>query len=282
VDAYRGFVFASLAADGPSLVEHLGNAANYLDLFVDLSPTGRLIVGAPGEHHYGYAGNWKLQSENGVDGYHANFVHGAYLEGAIPDGRGLAMFSATSPARAADLGNGHALLDIRPVLGDQHERQALSTPAGQANFDALVSRLGETRAREVIRTNGGLGFNLLVFPNLLIIQVQIRVVQPRRVDWTEVELYPTLLEGATEAANARRLRVHEAFYGPSGGGAPGDLAMFRRVQEGLQVDQKEWLWLHRGRHRTTVGPNGELIGHISDEHPQRGFYRRWRTEMAAR
>ena len=82
-----------------------------------------------------------------------------------------------------------------------------ATPAGRAHLEALVDRLGEARAREVVRTNGGLGFNLLVFPNLLIIQVQIRVVQPRRVDWTEVELYPTLLEGATEAMNARRLRI---------------------------------------------------------------------------
>ena len=48
VGSYRGFVFASLAADGPSLREHLGNAAEYLDLFCDLSPTGRLVVGQPG------------------------------------------------------------------------------------------------------------------------------------------------------------------------------------------------------------------------------------------
>ena len=280
VDSYRGFVFASLAAEGPSLRAHLGNAADYLDLFCDLSPTGRLVVGQPGEHHYGYEGNWKLQSENGVDGYHPNFVHGAYLDGVMPDGRGMRMFAPTSPGKAADLGNGHALLDTRPVLADGHEQQARATPAGRAHLEALSDRLGEARAREVVRTNGGLGFNLLVFPNLLLIQVQIRVVQPRRVDWTEVELYPTLLDGASEAMNARRLRVHESFYGPSGGGAPGDLAMFRRVQEGLQVESMEWLWLHRGRGRTTSGPGGERVGHISDEHPQRGFYRRWRAEMA--
>jgi phenylpropionate dioxygenase-like ring-hydroxylating dioxygenase large terminal subunit len=280
VDSYRGFIFASASPTGPTLAEHLGNAAGYLDLFTDLSPTGEISVGAPGTHHYGYAGNWKLQSENGVDGYHPNFVHQAFLEGAPGNGAALQMFSNNAVCRAADLGNGHALLDIRPQMGDVHERIIGRTPEGRELVERLTDRLGPERAREVVRTNGAQGFNLLVFPNLLIIQVQIRVVHPRRVDHTEVDLYPVLLEGAPDAINAQRLRLHEGFYGPAGGGAPGDLEMFRRVQEGLQVESVEWLPLLRGLRRTELGPNGELIGHVTDEHPQRAFYRRWLEEMA--
>jgi phenylpropionate dioxygenase-like ring-hydroxylating dioxygenase large terminal subunit len=300
VDSYRGFVFASLAPQGPSLVEHLGNAAPYLDLFVDLSPTGRVKVGTPGENHYAYPGNWKVQSENGVDGYHANIVHLAYLEGAAPDHKALRPFAGRSAGLAVDLGNGHGLLDQRPVLADVFERQATSNPVGRAHRDALVERLGPERAREVLRTNGGQGFNLLVFPNLLLIQYHLRVVQPRRVDWTEVELHPVLFDGdgdgvgvgfgvgdrdgdgdghLVDELNTRRLRGHEGFYGPAGGGVPGDLEMFRRVQEGLAVEAVEWLSLERGRCRTTVGPHGERIGQITDEHPQRGFYRRWLQDM---
>ena len=207
-------------------------------------------------------------------------MHGAYLDGVMPDGRGMRMFAPTSPGRPPTSATATRCSTPAPSSPTATNSRHWRRRRGGPTVEALTDRLGETRAREVIRTNGGLGFNLLVFPNLLLIQVQIRVVQPRRVDWTEVELYPTLLEGAGDAMNARRLRTHEAFYGPSGGGAPGDLAMFRRVQEGLQVESMEWLWLHRGRHRTTVGPGGEQVGHISDEHPQRGFYRRWRAEMA--
>jgi nitrite reductase/ring-hydroxylating ferredoxin subunit len=306
VDRYRGFVFGSLAPDGPSLAEHLGNAAPYLDLFVDLSPTGRVRVGSPGENHYAYPGNWKVQSENGVDGYHANIVHLAYLEGAAPDNKALLPFGGRSPGLAVDLGNGHGLLDQRPVLADIFERQASSNSAGRAHLDALADRLGPDRAREVMRTNGGQGFNLLIFPNLLLIQFHLRVVHPRRVDWTEVELYPVLFDAEVDGdghdvapgggggnrrpgtrpdpalvdeLNRRRLRGHEGFYGPAGGGVPGDLEMFRRVQEGLAVEAVEWLSLERGRCRTTIGPNGELIGQITDEHPQRAFYRRWLEEM---
>ena len=33
LDHYRGFYFASLAEDGPSLIEHLGRSAGYIDMF---------------------------------------------------------------------------------------------------------------------------------------------------------------------------------------------------------------------------------------------------------
>lgn len=233
VDSYRGFVFASLSPVGPTLREHLGNAAEYIDLFTDLSPTGRVQIGEPGENHYAYPGNWKIQCENGVDGYHANFVHLAFLEGAAPDGKALRAFAGASPCRATDLGNGHALLDLRPVLADVFERQSEASPQGRAHRDALVDRLGEQRALEVIRTNGSQGFNLLIFPNLLMIQYHLRVVHPRAVDRTDVVLYPVLFDGGPAELNSKRLRAHEAFYGPAGGGVPGDLAGLSGLSRGV-------------------------------------------------
>lgn len=280
VDSYRGFVFASLSPQGPSLVEHLGHAAPYIDLLTDLSPSGRLRLGTPGESRYSYPGNWKIQSENGVDGYHANFVHQAFLEGAAPDNKALKMFAGGSPCRSVDLGNGHGLLDQRAVMSDVFERRSTTTPGGRAQRASLEDRLGPERALEVIRTSGGLGFNLLVFPNLLFIQYHVRVVQPRAVDHTDVVLYPILFDGADEL-NAERLRGHEAFYGPAGGGVPGDLEMFRRVQEGLAVESVEWLSFERGRQREVVEPDGTRVGHVTDEGPQRSFYRRWLAEMTA-
>ncbi len=280
VATYRGLIFASMATEGPSLEEHLGNAKEFIDLFVDLSPEGEIEVGA-GTHRYTYGANWKLQSENGVDGYHPNFVHQGFLSG-VGGESGLAMklFHDSSPGRAADLGNGHALLDNRPNLQPLLKPMLAATEDGRAYLARLAERLGsEDRALDVASTNGAGGFNLLVFPNMLMIGVQIRVVHPRAVDRTDVELYPTTLKGMPEAANAARLRTHEAFYGPAGGGAPDDLEMFERVQDGLQVAAVEWLPITRGRHRSTVDENGVDWGHVTDEQPQRGFYRQWLRMM---
>ena len=35
----------------------------------------------------------------------------------------------------------------------------------------------------------------------------------------------------------------------------------------------------RGLRQTETGPNGELVGHVTDEHPQRAFWAQWRQEM---
>lgn len=282
VATYRGMIFASMAPEGPTLEEHLGNAREFIDLFMDVSPVGEIEVGA-GTHRYTYGANWKLQSENGVDGYHPNFVHQAFLTGAGgPSGLAMKLFHDSSPGRCADLGNGHALLDSRPNVQPLMKQVLPATEQGRAYLATLAERLGsEERALEVASTNGASGFNLLVFPNLLMIGVQIRVVHPRAVDRTDVELFPTTLKGMPDEANAGRLRMHESFYGPAGGGAPDDLEMFERVHEGLKVAGVEWLPLLRGRRRSTVDENGVDWGHVTDEQTQRGFYRQWLRVMEA-
>ncbi len=76
----------------------------------------------------------------------------------------------------------------------------------------LRERLGEARTAEVLRHNGGDGYNLLVYPNLFLIGVQIRTIQPISVDTTEVYCAPTLLEGARARSNEARLRARvDAF-----------------------------------------------------------------------
>jgi len=270
VDSYRGMIFASLCREGESLREHLGVAAWYIDLAVDLAPEGEIVLGA-GTHKYAYGGNWKLQSENGVDGYHPNFVHSAFLE---TSGMGGSIFGPGSPGRAGALGRGHGILDFRAAIAPMMQAK-LETPAGTAALEQLTRRLGDRqRAIEVLLANATQGYNLLIFPNLQIIGCQIRVIHPRRVGYSEVDLYPYLLKGASDEENTARLRTHEAFYGPSGGGGPDDIEMFDRVAVGLAAEGVEWLPFLRGLRREQI--DGEARwGHITDEQPQRGFYHRW-------
>ena len=74
VDSHRGFVFASLAETGPSLLEYLGDMADALDNMADRAPDGEVeMVG--GRLRQTFRGNWKLHMENAVDTVHPNFVH---------------------------------------------------------------------------------------------------------------------------------------------------------------------------------------------------------------
>lgn len=271
VDSYRGLIFASLAAEGESLLEHLGGVTKYLDLTIDLAPAGTIRLGA-GVHRYSYQGNWKLQSENGVDGYHPNFVHRAFLETSYLTGN---LFGPSSKGRAGSFADtGNAVLDFRNMM-ESLLRPMQQSPPGQRVMTQLTERMGAERAEEVFMSGGTQAFNLLIFPNLQIIGNQIRVIHPRTPTYTEVELYPYLHDGADDAANEGRLRMHEAFYGPAGGGGPDDVEMFERVGEGMAVEGMPWLQFLRGLRREEIDEDGTRWGHATDEQPMRGFYRKW-------
>ena len=285
VETYRGLVFASLNAEVDGLADYLGNAKRYIDLFTELSPDGELEAHA-GTHKYGYDGNWKFQMENGVDGYHPNFVHRAFFDLQGKDlGRKVSMlFTENSACESKDLGNGHSILDMAPRHRPGNKpmptmlRGKASPESSAAYLTSMIRRYGEHRAAEIFAASN---VNLAIFPNLLIIGIQLRKTIPVSAMRTDVHLLPTTLKGVPDEINVARLRAHESFYGSAGGGAPDDVEMFNRCSDGLRVKGAEWLELSRGIEREHSEGNDVIVGHITDETPQRAFYRRWRSLMCA-
>jgi phenylpropionate dioxygenase-like ring-hydroxylating dioxygenase large terminal subunit len=279
---YRGFVFGSLSPVGISLDDHLTKPVKeQIDLFVDLSPEGELDVTA-GVHKYGYRANWKFQVENSMDGYHPNFVHQTFFDNIQRrSGANIRdLFSGRSLGVTRDFGDGHVMLDFRPYNKATKSRMRAAiptTPSGQAYREAMIAKHGEERAEEIMTAGGT---HLLVFPNLVLIGVQIRVIRPLRIDETEVFLYPTLLKGVPTEVNAARLRGHEAFYGPAGGGATDDLEMFERNQIGLSAQVDPWLLLGRGLRQEQQEADGTLVGQMTDELTQRAIWRQWKKVMS--
>jgi phenylpropionate dioxygenase-like ring-hydroxylating dioxygenase large terminal subunit len=82
VKSYRGFVFASEAADGPSLEDFLGYMTTSLDDMVDRAPDGEIEV-AGGVFRHTYEANWKLYLENLCDAAHPIFTHRSSIDAAL-------------------------------------------------------------------------------------------------------------------------------------------------------------------------------------------------------
>lgn len=284
VEAYRGFVFASMAADGPSLADHLGNVAPYMDLRIDAGPEGLAL--RSGRQRYSFPFNWKIQCENVVDGYHANFVHSSALSvlGRRPDGtmstRIFKLAGGESPSEALGLGNGHSVLDQRRALGETAVKVARRRPGGEDYWAAQVDRFGLERATDVVMAGSGEGLNVFVFPNLAFVSQQIRVIRPVSAGQTHVDMFPTLLQGAPDAFNTDRLRMHELTYGPAGLIGPDDLEMFERVADGLEGEGAV-VDLRRGRAGAVTDEAGISRGQFTTETPQRSFWHQWRRMMGA-
>lgn len=279
VEVYRDFVFASLNADVEPLEDHLAGAKEFLDLFVD-SGGGRPLAAKHGTQQLRYPGNWKLQTENGCDGYHPTFAHRSFFRvvgSRLNEESSGAYMSGTSTALTRSLGNGHTILDQRGSVGDHYEKRALLAPDADSIVEQLDAEVSDEDRAELIAQSVHLGFNLTIFPNLQLIGVHIREIVPKGPTETVVKYTAMTIDGAPEGINELRLRSHELFYSAAGFGVPDDSEMFRRVASGLETDA-EWLLLSRGEHRTQSS-DGAKHSHITDELPQRAEWQRWAELM---
>ncbi|MGL4967463.1 MAG: benzoate 1,2-dioxygenase large subunit [Inquilinus sp.] len=259
-DSYRGFLFGSLNPDVAPLAEHLGEAAKVIDMIVDQSPEGLEVL--RGSSTYVYDGNWKLQTENGADGYHVSAVHWNYA--ATTSRRKEA--EKVDCVRAMDAGgwakqgggfysfeNGHLLLWTN-----------WANPEDRPNWERrgeLAERFGEARAEWMVRRSR----NLCLYPNVYLMDQfssQIRHYRPIAVDKTEVTIYCIAPKGEDPKARAHRIRQYEDFFNASGMATPDDLEEFRACQMSYQGRAARWNDLSRGASHWIAGadPAAEAIG----------------------
>ncbi|MDI3420105.1 benzoate 1,2-dioxygenase large subunit [Streptomyces luteolus] len=257
---YRGFLFGSLNGDVKPLNEHLGEAAKVIDMIVDQSPEGLEVL--RGSSTYSYDGNWKLQTENGADGYHVSATHWNY---AATQARRTAGES-TNDTRTMDAGgwskqqggfysfeHGHLLLWTKwldPANRPLAERR-----------DELVAEFGEDKADWMI----GVSRNLCLYPNVYLMDQfssQIRHFRPVSVDKTEVTIYCIAPKGESAEARAARIRQYEDFFNATGMATPDDLEEFRSCQKTYLADAAPWNDLSRGAVHQIEGPDedAEKVG----------------------
>ena len=272
---YRGFVFVSFAAEGPSLREHLADAREYLDLMVDHSDQGLEVI--PGTHMYAIRGNWKLAVENAMDGYHFSPTHVTFVEYLKTTG----YVTSDEGGRAITLENGHSVLVFsghggrvgmqwEPRFGDAQKTLT------EQNVKRLASRLGEERANRIASTSR----ILYLFPNLLLFDIEglaLRQLEPVRPDFTDVRAWE--LAPASETAEERELRIRilGSFIGPGGLATPDDVEAYECVQRGIVATagdprpEVDWSDISRGMAREAEGQPARNV----DEAGIRGFWRHW-------
>ena len=150
-------------------------------------------------------------------------------------------------------------------------------PGWKKYYQSLIEAYGQERTDEILIWDGDPHMGL--FPNIQLIQSQIRIIRPVRADLTEVLMIPTMLKGVPDEMNELRLRKHESFYGAAGKGSPDDAEVFERNQVGLSAEVDPWVNLSRGLHRERVDPDGTIVGSMTDETTQRGQLRQWKALM---
>jgi phenylpropionate dioxygenase-like ring-hydroxylating dioxygenase large terminal subunit len=289
VENYQGFVFASLAAEGPDLAEYLGDARSSIDDMVDRAPEGALeVVG--GCFRVVFRANWKIFLENLNDTMHPMVVH----ESSVDAGRLWA--ERNLPAGAPDplqikvtRNNGFPYdfwekLTLRAHPNGHSFMGGIfpprrTDPVYLEYLAAMERAYGKERAEQILSVDR---HNTIFYPNVSFQSgyQQVRVIRPLAVDRTQMDVYAFRLKGAPDEFYKNTLIYSNVVNSPSSIVMPDDHEAYNRVQEGLTAQASDWVSLHRdaGRDRQDNGEWTSAIG--TSELPMRNQYRVWVDYMA--
>ncbi len=282
---YRGFVFASLAAEGeafalPAMMRRC------IDTVIERAPDGAIEL-AGGVHRYEFRGNWKAQVENILDHYHPAFSHESTAGG---DGRQFRRSAGEDEGTPIyDDAGGVSGWDRAEIVafpaghGLQGPMPGADKPKGGALYEryraALLARHAPERVAEIL---GNEWFHNAVFYPNMFIQLRalfVRVVRPIAVDHTEVCVYPIRLKGAPDEMFHSQIRFLNLTHAAGSLIQTDDMEMFRRVQAGLASEGAEWVVLGRGLDAERPEQDGRRAPGTS-ELSMRAQYAAWKRYMA--
>jgi phenylpropionate dioxygenase-like ring-hydroxylating dioxygenase large terminal subunit len=289
VDNYRGFVFASLSAQGPSLLEFLGDAKVAFDDMCDRSPVGEVEV-VPVCHRVVQQSNWKFFMENQLDALHPSVTHQSTgvsarrVENQIKKNQGSAplhyhylstfasSFDQWDSVQTVNFPHGHGILKaymgLRPTDPDTLEHEA-----------QLRQAYGEEKAEEYLSRSI---HHVLIYPYLSVQSPlqQIRCLRPLGPDKTLSEIWHFRLKGAPEAIYRRAMWYFNLVNSPATMINADDLENWTRAQNGLMSKANDWVSFHRNMGGDTERDGVLYSNNGTSEVVMRNQFKAWRNYMA--
>ncbi|MEY4654312.1 MAG: hypothetical protein RI884_2893 [Pseudomonadota bacterium] len=288
VDTYRGFVFASLAADGPGLVEFLGEAKVAFDDMCDRSPVGE-VEAVPVCHRVVQHSNWKFFMENQLDALHPSVTHqstgvsATRVEKRIKQEQGsaplhyhyLSTFSSSfaqwDSVQTVNFPHGHGILKaymgLRPTDPDTVEYEGL-----------IKKAYGEEKGEEYLSRSI---HHVLIYPYLSVQSPlqQIRVLRPMGPGKTLSEIWHFRLKGAPEAIYQRAMWYFNLVNSPATMINADDLENWNRAQIGLNSRGGEWVSFHRNHGGDTEKDGITYSNNGTSEVVMRNQFKAWSAYM---
>jgi phenylpropionate dioxygenase-like ring-hydroxylating dioxygenase large terminal subunit len=283
VESYRGFVFASLAATGPSLADYLGDARSSIDDMVDRSPEGQLeVVG--GVFRVVFRANWKIFVENLNDTMHPMVVHESSVDAGKLWAKQHLGEGAPDPLPVRFTRNNGFPYEFWEKLTLQAHPNGHSfmggifpprrtDPVFMEYMAAMEKAYGKERTEQILAVDR---HNTIFYPNVSIQSgyQQLRHIRPLTVDRTQMDVYAFRLKGAPDEFYKHTLIYSNVVNSPGSIVMPDDHEAYNRVQEGLVAQASDWVSLARdaGRDRRDQEWTS-AIG--TSELPMRNQYQTW-------
>ena len=283
VEAYQGFVFATLDPDAPPLHDYLGWVGR---LGIDFMATQGDIEFVDGVQKNRIQCNWKIAVDNLYDWYHVKVSHGSAMKlGVIGD---ESMSPLEQMVMLGEYGHGIA----GPGISEEKylaSEQRIRTGAGERVwYDRNVIKRMQPGVAEQLGPVGKRSFgHPNIFPNLWVAlthQVCLRI--PRGPYETELWWFTYRLKDASEEENRFYQNTANHMFGPAGlleqddgenwshstRGANGTLAKTRPLNLSMGL----------GADKVGLDASGQAgVETVVNEHGQRWHYQSWQEWMNA-
>lgn len=291
VESYRGFVFASLAGDGPTLLQFLGQSKIAFDDMCDRAPAGEVEI-VPNCYRVIQNSNWKIFLENQLDALHPSVTHQSTGRAALDVETEIKKRTGEVPLSY------HMLSAFASVTIDKWDSfQTLNNPYGHCiltgymglrprdpdtlEYERVMEKAyGKQRMEEILGVNI---HHVLIYPGLSVQSAlqQLRAVRPLAVDKTLTEIWHFRLKGAPEAIYRRSLAYYNLVNSPATLVNADDLENFWKGQQGLASDGGEWVNFqrHYGRDVEKNGVVETTMG--TSEAPMRNQMKAWVQYLTA-
>lgn len=254
LEEFHGLIFASLAEEGPSLEEYIGDFSWILETVVNLFKSGWEVIGEP--HRWMLDTNWKSGPENSSgDSYHTQIAHKSLSEAGFQD---EAWFIGARTNRYVSV-DGHSA--IYGLYDDVNEIPGSTTFSvfEEAIIDDLNTDLSDEQLSLVERSSFS---TPTVFPNLMVNRqtskfskdsepvgyLNIRQWQPRGPNKTEEIHWMLAPRVASEEYKERVAKTAMIYNSPTGSSEADDIRIWEGIadsagslvaeQKGLKLNYK--------------------------------------------
>ena len=274
LDNYKGLVFATFDPEAPPLLDYLGDATGYLDIYFDRREGGVEVIG--GINKWVIPANWKVPAENFIgDGYHTSWSHlSAIKTGYGGDYR----LGPSQGGGVVSPGNGHGFIGVGPDANADPSIPVIQAYEEQIR-DEVDQRVGKLLRQ--IQPSAA-----TIFPNLSMLRSIARIFrvwQPKGPGKTESQSAVFVDKAAPqEVKDAFRLAAIRSF-GPSGTFDQDDMDNWEGCSTAGRgvVSRRHQLNLTMGLGHSRY--DEDLRGWVSDfrysESNHRAFYGRWAQLM---
>lgn len=246
LQSWDGFIFGSLSATGPDLVDYLGDYTWYVAIHSRRDAGGLQVLGPP--QRWIVRSNWKIGAENfSGDSYHAQYTHRSVMEIGLHPNKPKD-FQSRGAREGINIGAGPGTMRLARQSAAERGYPEDMIASFRRDMPAAQQAVLFGSDQQLWPTGGHLFPNMsflnvgaFIGPGELAPFLNVRLWRPLSPDETEIWSWVLAEKSASEQFKRNSIRSYVLTFGTTGTEEQDDIENFVQMQRGLAGTQARTL-----------------------------------------